>query len=61
MAEQKNLDNSKKAEGAVLNASEEVHAVIELKGTDTINLNRVEAQAYGYLNAHPTCRYAVTG
>jgi hypothetical protein len=59
-AEKKNPANSKKADGAILNDLGDVHCVIELKGTDTIDLNRVEAQGFGYLNANPGCRYLVT-
>lgn len=58
--EKKNVRGGKKADGAILRAGEEVHAVIELKGTETIDLNRVEAQAFGYKVAHPDCRYVVT-
>ena len=60
VAEFKNVKNSKKADGVILRHAEEVHAVIELKGTDTIDLNRVEAQAFGYKVAHPDCRYVIT-
>lgn len=59
-AEKKNPNSSKKADGAILNDLGDVHCVIELKGTDTIDLNRVEAQGFGYLNANPGCRYLIT-
>ncbi|MFW2178045.1 MULTISPECIES: Eco57I restriction-modification methylase domain-containing protein [unclassified Moraxella] len=57
--ELKNLKNSKKADGAVLKDGNAV-AVIELKGMDTTDLSRIEAQAFGYKNNHPTCRYVIT-
>jgi len=31
----------------------QVIAVIELKGTETTDLNRIEAQAFGYKNNQP--------
>ncbi len=51
--ELKNTDNSKKADGAILcRAGEDVQAdvlaVIELKGTDTTDLDKIETQAFGY-------------
>ena len=60
VTEHKNATNSKKADGAILRAGEEVHVVIELKGTDTIDLNRVEAQAFGYKVAHADCHYVIS-
>ncbi len=58
--EQKNVNDDRKADAAIIRAGEEIHAVIELKGTDTIDLNRVEAQAFGYKNAHADCHYVIT-
>ncbi len=57
--EYKNVKDSKKADGAILiNGS--VKAVIELKGTDTTDLNRIEAQAFSYKNNQPDCVYVIT-
>lgn len=56
--EKKNEKDSKKADGAVVKG-EAVHAVIELKGTDTVDLDHVEAQAFGYKNNQKGCRYVV--
>ncbi len=55
----KNVKDSKKADGAIVN-EEKVLAIIELKGTDTVNLNQVEIQAFGYKNNQENCRYVVT-
>ncbi len=35
-------------------------AVIELKGTDTTDLDKIETQAFGYKNNHPKCVYVIT-
>lgn len=56
--EKKNEKDSKKADGAVVKG-EAVHAVIELKGTDTVDLDHVEVQAFGYKNNQKGCRYVV--
>ena len=63
--EYKNVKDSKKADGAILVANEHAHspqviAVIELKGTETIDLNRIETQAFGYKNNQPECVYVIT-
>ena len=47
--EKKNVNDAKKADGAILNG-ENVCTVIELKGTDTISLDDVKAQVFGYKN-----------
>jgi len=57
--EKKNVDDSKKADGAIL-SQEEVIVVIELKSTDTRDLDSVETQAFGYKNHHPKCKYIIT-
>jgi len=57
--ELKNIDNNKKVDGAVLRNSETL-AVIELKGTDTTNLDTIETQAFGYKNHHEKCTYVIT-
>ncbi|KAF0132243.1 MAG: type I restriction-modification system methyltransferase subunit [Bacteroidetes bacterium] len=57
--EYKNVKDSKKADGAIL-INGVVKAVIELKGTDTTDLNRIETQAFGYKNNQPECVYVIT-
>ncbi len=57
--EYKNVKDSKKADGAII-LSEKVRAVIELKGTNTTDLGKIEAQAFGYKNNQPDCTYVIT-
>lgn len=57
--ELKNIKDSKKTDGAILNG-EKALAVIELKGTNTIDLSKVETQAFGYKNNQPGCNYVIT-
>ncbi|MCF8359264.1 MAG: N-6 DNA methylase [Prolixibacteraceae bacterium] len=57
--ELKNIANSKKADGAILKG-EDATAVIELKGTNTTDLDKIETQAFGYKNHHPKCKYVIT-
>ena len=57
--EYKNEKDSKKADGAILNG-EQVVAVIELKGTDTTDLAKVESQAFSYKNNQKGCTYIIT-
>lgn len=57
--EQKNIKDSKKADGAIVDG-ENVLAVIELKGTNTPNLNTIEIQAFNYKNNQVNCRYVIT-
>jgi hypothetical protein len=57
--EYKNVKDSKKADGAII-INGIVKAVIELKGTETTDLNRIEAQAFGYKNNQPECVYVIT-
>ena len=59
LTEQKNVTNSKKADGAIL-VDGKALAVIELKGTETTDLNKIEAQAFGYKNNQPGCNYVIT-
>jgi len=47
--EHKNVKDSKKADGAIIIAGK-VQAVIELKGTETTDLDKIEPQAFGYKN-----------
>jgi hypothetical protein len=57
--EYKNIKDSKKADGAIL-IDDKVRAVIELKGTNTTDLGKIEAQAFGYKNNQPECVYVIT-
>lgn len=57
--EKKNVDDSKKADAAILDG-DEVIAVIELKGTDTTDLDKIEIQAFGYKNHNSKCAYVIT-
>src|SRR5690606_38830152 len=57
--ELKNIKDSKKTDGAILKA-EKALAVIELKGTNTTDLSKVETQAFGYKNNQPGCNYVIT-
>jgi len=59
IAEQKNLSDSKKADGAVLRDGN-VIAVIELKSTKTRSMDKIVDQAFGYKHNHPTCKYVIT-
>ncbi len=66
--ELKNVKGAKKADGAIispmglnpLESSLKVHAVIELKGTKTTDLAKIEQQAFGYKNNQPGCVYVIT-
>lgn len=57
--EYKNEKDSKKADGAILKEGA-VRAVIELKGTDTTDLAKIAAQAFGYLHNQKGCTYVIT-
>lgn len=57
--ELRNVKDAKKTDGAILNG-DKVLAVIELKGTSTTDLSKVEAQAFGYKNNQPGCNYVIT-
>jgi type I restriction-modification system DNA methylase subunit len=59
IAEQKNLSDSKKTDGAVLKEGK-VIAVIELKSTKTKSMDKIVNQAFGYKHNHPTCKYIIT-
>ncbi len=56
--EKKNETDSKKADGAILK-NELPLAVIELKGTDTKDLDKVTEQGFGYKNNNKECDYVV--
>ena len=51
----KNLKDAKKADGAILIDGKAI-AVIELKGTNTKNLEKCRQQAFDYHSNHPNCR-----
>lgn len=51
-------NNAKKSDGAIV-LNGEVKAVIELKGTDTTDLNHVAFQAFSYKNHHENCPYVI--
>lgn len=55
----KNINDSKKADGAIVKEGKAI-GVIELKSTQTTDLDKVETQAFGYKNHHPECVYVVT-
>ena len=57
--EYKNQKDNKKADGAIL-LNDTVRAVIELKGTDTTDLAKIETQAFSYLHNHKGCTYVIT-
>jgi len=59
IAEQKNLSDSKKADGAVLREGR-VIAVIELKSTKTKSMDKIVNQAFNYKHNHPACKYVIT-
>ena len=56
--EYKNIKDSKKADGAII-IDGKVKAVIELKGTNTTDLGKIEDQAFGYKNNQPDCTYVI--
>ncbi len=63
--ELKNIKDSKKADGAILLTREHaplpiVRAVIELKGTNTTDLSKIETQAFSYKNNQKDCVYVIT-
>ncbi len=57
--ELKNVKDSKKADGGIL-VKDRVIGVIELKGTNTTDLGKVEDQAFGYKNNQAGCIYVIT-
>lgn len=56
-----NKSNSKKSDGAICEENNEnkIRAVIELKGTDTVDLDKVAFQAFSYKNFHNECNYVI--
>ena len=59
VTEFKNLKGAKKADGAILVDGKAI-AVIELKGTNTKDLESIRQQAFDYKSHHPTCQYIIT-
>lgn len=57
--ELKNEKDSKKADGGII-IQDKVVGVIELKGTNTTDLNKIEVQAFGYKNNQKDCTYVIT-
>jgi hypothetical protein len=57
--EYKNIADNRKADGAIIKDEKPI-GVIELKGTDTVDLKKVEKQGFEYRYAHPTCKYVIT-
>jgi hypothetical protein len=57
--ELKNIRDSKKTDGAILKDGNAL-AVIELKGTDTKDLDKIRDQAFNYKNNQPECVYVIT-
>jgi len=57
--ELKNEKGAKKTDGAILKNGKAL-AVIELKGTDTKDLDKVNNQAFNYKNNHTDCIYVIT-
>ena len=56
--EKKNETDSKKADG-VIYVNEKVVGVIELKGQDTKNLDKIETQAFNYHASHSNSKYII--
>lgn len=57
--EQKTAADSTKSDGAFLRNGE-VIGVLELKDTNTTDLEKVEKQVFGYKHKHPQCVYVIT-
>jgi hypothetical protein len=57
--ELKNEKGAKKADGAILQNGKAL-AVIELKGTDTKDLDKINVQAFNYKNNQTGCVYVIT-
>ncbi|MEX1193034.1 MAG: N-6 DNA methylase [Brumimicrobium sp.] len=55
----KNVKNARKADGAIL-LKDEALAVIELKGTNTKDLESIRQQAFDYKANQPGCVYVIT-
>ena len=58
--ELKNIRGAKKTDGAILDKEGSAVAVIELKGTNTVSLDKIEDQAFGYKRNQSGCNYVIT-
>ena len=56
--EKKNETDGKKADG-VIYVDNQVVGIIELKGQDTKNLDKIEIQAFNYHNSHSNSKYII--
>lgn len=56
--EYKNIKNAGTADGAILQDGKAI-GVIELKGTNTSNLDKIEEQAFGYKHNQPSAIYVI--
>ncbi|MFQ9317267.1 Eco57I restriction-modification methylase domain-containing protein [Dysgonomonas mossii] len=59
ITEQKNATDAKKADGAIL-VNGDVAGVIELKDHKTVDLKKIEDQAFKYRRNHRNARYVIT-
>ncbi|WP_317206378.1 Eco57I restriction-modification methylase domain-containing protein [Chryseobacterium sp. MFBS3-17] len=57
--ELRNIKDTKKADGGII-IDEKVVGVIELKGTNTTDLGKIEQQAFNYKNNQIGCIYVIT-
>ncbi|WP_407264882.1 DNA methyltransferase [Tenacibaculum maritimum] len=57
--EYKNEKNNRKADGAII-TKEKTIAVVELKGTNTKDLESIRRQAFDYKANHKGCRFVIT-
>ncbi|SFJ10740.1 hypothetical protein SAMN05421638_2188 [Kaistella treverensis] len=57
--ELRNIKDTKKADGGII-IDENVVGVIELKGTNTTDLGKVEKQSFNYKNNQTGCIYVIT-
>jgi type II restriction/modification system DNA methylase subunit YeeA len=56
--EKKNETDGKKADG-VISVNNEIVGIVELKGQDTKNLDKIEIQAFNYHNSHSNSKYII--
>lgn len=59
ITEFKNEKDSRKSDAAII-INNTVTGIIELKGTEIIDLTKIENQAFGYKNNHPEAVYVIT-
>ncbi|MDY0080941.1 MAG: N-6 DNA methylase, partial [Ignavibacteriaceae bacterium] len=59
ITEFKNEKDSRKSDAAII-INNTVIGIIELKGTEIIDLTKIENQAFGYKNNHPEAVYVIT-